>query len=346
MSLRTSLLVVALLAACPSTSPPHAETADEFFRHATLRLIVSSSPGGGYDTMARLVARYMSQHLVGNPSIAVQNMPGAGGVIAVNYLANVAPKNGSVFALVDRGVMTAKILYGDDSKTQFDSRKLAWLGSVTKEAGVGLFSTRSGLKSLDDAKKRESVIGATGLETDPAMYARLFNSLLGTKFKVIPGYAGETEFYQAMEQGETDGMFASGWSGPNTVKELEGYHAGRLTYFVQMAKQRLPELPDTPTVLDVVTKQEDRQIIEILLSRLSLGTPFVAPPEVAADRLAVLRGAFRATVADGDFQRDVERQYNHVNPTFPEEAEQQIATVFAMPESVTQRLREIVKIAR
>ena len=342
----TSLSVLLLVAASLQAGASFAQSAADFFQRSSLHLIVSASAGGGYDTMARLVARSMSQHLPGNPAITVQNMPGAGGVIAVNHLANVAPRDGSTFALVDRGVLTARILYGDDSKTQFDSRTFAWLGSVTKEAGVGLFSTRSGFKTLEDAKKGEPAFGVTGLETDPAMYARLLNSLLGTRFKVIPGYAGETEFFQAVEQGETDGMFASGWSGPNTVKELEAYRSGRAVYFIQMARQRLPELPDTPTILELLSSEQDRQMVDVLLSRLTLGTPFIAPPEVPAERLAILRAAFRATVEDADFKREVERQYNHVNPTFPAEAEKLIAGVFALPPSITDRLREIVKIAR
>ena len=338
------LLWTVLLALAPGAAA--AQPAADFFPHTTLHLIVSASPGGGYDTMARLVARYMSPHLPGSPAIAVQNMPGAGGVIALNHLANVAPKDGSTFELADRGVMTARLLYGDDSKTQFDSRKLAWLGSVTKEAGVGLFSTKSGFKTLEDAKQHEPAFGVTGLETDPAMYGRLLNSLFGTRFKLIPGYGGETEFFAAVEQGETDGMFASGWSGPNTVKELDAYRAGKVTYFIQLAPQRLPELPNVPTILDLVKKPVDRQMVEVLLARLTLGTPFVAPPEVPADRLAALRAAFRATVADADFNRDVERQFNHVQPTFPEEAAKLIDTVFATPPAVTEHLREIVKIAR
>jgi tripartite-type tricarboxylate transporter receptor subunit TctC len=347
MSRKTaSLSCLLILAASFQAKACFAQTAAEFFQHASLRLIVSASAGGGYDTMARLVARAMGPHLPGNPAITVQNMPGAGGVIAVNHLANVAPRDGSTFALVDRGVLTARILYGEDSKTQFDSRSFSWLGSVTKEAGVGLFATRSGFKTLEDAKKGEPAFGATGLETDPAMYARLLNSLLGTRFKVIPGYAGETEFFQAVEQGETDGMFASGWSGPNTVKELQAYHDGRVTYFIQMSRQRLAELPDTPTILELLSSEADRQMVEVLLSRLTLGTPFIAPPGVPPDRLAILRAAFRATVEDPEFNREVERQYNHVNATFPAEAEKLIAEVYALPQSVTDRLREIVKIAR
>src|SRR6185437_8876983 len=144
--------------------------------------------------------------------------------------------------------LTARILYGEDSKTQFDSRSFSWLGSVTKEAGVGLFATRSGFKTLEDAKKGEPAFGVTGLETDPAMYARLLNSLLGTRFKVIPGYAGETEFYQAVEQGEADGMVASGWSIPNTVKELAADREGKVVHFIKMARQRLTELLGTPNM--------------------------------------------------------------------------------------------------
>jgi tripartite-type tricarboxylate transporter receptor subunit TctC len=343
--MRTALPLVAIAAAI-TLSPAKAQPAAEFFQKSALRLIVSTAAGGGYDSMGRLVARYMSKYLPGNPVITVQNMPGAGGVLAVNYLANVAPRDGSTIALLDRGVMTAKILYGDSSKTQFDPRKLLWLGSVTKEAGVGLYSTRSGLKALDDARKREVVFGATGVETDPAMYGRLLNALFGTRFKMIPGYAGETAYDQAMMSGETDGMFASGWSGPNTIKELAAYRAGEITYFIQMTKRRLPELPNTPTIFDLLQNEEDRQIVDVVLSRLVLGTPFLAPPDVPAERLSLLRSAFRSTVADQDFRLDVERQLNHVNPTYPEEAEKVIDAVFATPADVTQRLREIVKFTR
>ncbi len=341
-----AFLLAAIGAAMPLSATAHAQPAAEFFQKTTLRLIVSTSAGGGYDAMGRLVARYMSKYLPGNPTIAVQNMPGAGGVLAVNYLANVATRDGSTFALLDRGVMTARILYGDDSKTQFEPRKLRWLGSVTKEAGVGIFTTRSGLRTLDDAKKREVVFGVSGIETDPAMYGRLLNALFGTRFKMIPGYSGETGYDQAMMSGETDGMFASGWSGPNTIKELEAYRAGQLVYFVQMAKQRVAELPNVPTVLDLLHNEEDRLIVDVVLSRLVLGTPFLAPPDVPADRLALLRSAFRAAVSDQDFHKDVERQLNRVDPTYPEEAEKVIDAVYATPADVTQRLRDIVKIAR
>jgi len=342
MVTRIALLLAGMLAAI-QLSPANAQPAAQYFQRNPLRLIVSTAAGGGYDSMGRLLARYMSKYLPGSPVIAVQNMPGAGGVLAVNYLANLAPRDGSTFALLDRGVMTARILYGDSSKTQFDPRKLLWLGSVTKEAGVGLFSARSGLKTLGDAKTREVVFGSTGVETDPAMYGRLVNALFGTRFKMIPGYSGETAYEQAMMTGETDGMFASGWSGPNTIKELAAYRAGQLTYFIQMTKQRLPELPDTPTILDLLQNQEDRQIVDVVLSRLVLGTPFLAPPDVPADRIALLRSAFRSTVADEGFRQDAERQLNHVDPTYPQEAEKLIDAVFATPAAVQRRLREIVK---
>jgi tripartite-type tricarboxylate transporter receptor subunit TctC len=343
---RIALLLACIGSVMQLSATASAQSSAEFFQKTSLRLIVSTSAGGGYDAMGRLVARYMSKYLPGNPTIPVQNMPGAGGVLAVNYLANVATRDGSTFALLDRGVMTARILYGEDSKTQFEPRKLLWLGSVTKEAGVGLFSTRSGLRTLDDAKKREVVFGATGVETDPAMYGRLLNALFGTRFKMIPGYAGETGYDQAMMSGETDGMFASGWSGPNTIKELAAYRAGQVTYFIQMAKQRLAELPNVPTILDLLQTEVDRQIVDVVLSRLVLGTPFLAPPDVPADRLTLLRSAFRSAVSDEDFHKDVERQLNRVDPTYPQEAEKVIDAVFATPADVTQRLREIVKIAR
>jgi tripartite-type tricarboxylate transporter receptor subunit TctC len=184
-----SLLVVVVLAF--ATSASFAQSAEEFFRSKReLTFVTSSAVGGGYDSYSRLVAHHMSRYLPGNPVIVVQNMLGGGGIRATNYLYNTAPRDATVFGLIDRGMPTAPLLYADKSQAPFDAVRLSFLGSIMRETGMGVMSARSKVKSIEDAKLYPMFFGATGPETDPAMYARLVNDLLHTRIKVINGYKG------------------------------------------------------------------------------------------------------------------------------------------------------------
>src|SRR5882762_2979752 len=226
------------------------QSADEFYRsRKELNLITSSSAGGGYDSYSRLVARHMPKYLPGNPTIVVQNMVGGGGIRAANYIYNVAPKDGSVYCLIDRGMPTAPLLYGDRSQTQFEAVKFSWLGSLMRETGMGVVSARSAVKTVEDAKTHEIFFGSTGPETDPAMFVRLINELLRTKIKVIHGYKGQPEEFQSVEKGEIDGLFMSGWSGPGRAYVRDQIGRGQMRLLVQMATERDPEHLDTPTLL-------------------------------------------------------------------------------------------------
>jgi tripartite-type tricarboxylate transporter receptor subunit TctC len=327
-----------------AAAPAQAQNAADFYASKPqMRIIVSSTPGGGYDLFGRMVARHMSKHLPGAPSIVVQNMPGGGGITASNYLYNVAPKDGATLAVVDRGVPTAELLYGRDSNSQFDPLKLTWIGSMSKEIGVGLVASNAPAITVDEMKKREVVFGSNGLETDSSMYARLLNALLGTKIKVVVGYPGQTEYYMAMTKGETQGLFMSGWSGPNRLAALRDVEAGSVKYFVQMSSERIAEFGNTPTVFDIVKDPTDRQIVEILLSRLDLGRPFLAPPGVAADRIAMLRKAFRETAADGEFNSEITKSGNKVDPIFGEDAQKMMEKLYSTPPAVLARMKSIVK---
>ena len=194
------------LCAIAAVTDAQAQSADDFYRgKRELNLITSSSVGGGYDQYSRLVARYMSKYLPGNPTIIVQNMVGGGGIRAANTIYNVAPKDGSVYCLIDRGMPTAPLLYGDKSQARFDAVRFSWIGSIMRETGMGVLAARSVVKSIEDAKRHEIFFGSTGPETDPAMFVRLVNELLRTRIKVIHGYKGQPEEFQAVEKGEIDG---------------------------------------------------------------------------------------------------------------------------------------------
>ncbi|HEY7301531.1 MAG TPA: tripartite tricarboxylate transporter substrate-binding protein [Xanthobacteraceae bacterium] len=321
----------------------HSQSADDFYRDKKeIYLVTSSAAGGGYDQYSRLVARHMPKYLPGHPAIVVQNMIGGGGIRAANYMYNVAPNDGSVFCLIDRGMPTAPLLYGARSKAQFEAVRFSWIGSLMQETGMGVLSARSAVRSIEDARHHEIFFGSTGPETDPAMFVRLVDDLLGTKIKVINGYKGQPEEFLSVEKGELDGLFMSGWSGPGRAYVRDRIGGGQMRLLVYMAPQRDPLYPDTPAILDLVSAGEDRQIVELVLNRMTLGRPFIAPPAVPADRLALLRRAFRQTAEDPEFRADAERQKLALNPTWGDAADAVIRELYRTPAPVVERMRRVV----
>jgi tripartite-type tricarboxylate transporter receptor subunit TctC len=320
------------------------QSAEEFFRsRKEMNFITSSPPGGGYDAYSRLFARFMSKHLPGNPTILVNNMPGGGGIRAANFLYNIAPKDGSTIALLDRGVATAPLLYGEESKAQFEAVKFNWLGSAMRENGMAVVSTRTSVQSIEDVKTREVIVGATAPEQDPAMFPRLLNELLGTKFKIVYGYGGQPDTFLATERGELDGLFMSGWSGNGRAYVREQMKEGKMRLLVQMSATGDPAHSETPTILSLMKNDKDRQIVELLLSRLSLGRPFLSPPGIPADRVAMLRDAFQKAATDPALLEEATRLKLAIDPIFGEEAQALIAKIYQSSPELVSRARDIIK---
>jgi tripartite-type tricarboxylate transporter receptor subunit TctC len=330
------------LLAC--SAPAIAETAEEFYKgRADMAMIVGSAPGGGYDAYARMLARYMSKYLPGNPTFVVNNMPGAGGVRAANYIYNVAPRDGSVISIMDRGLPTAPLLYGEKSKTQFEASRLSWIGSAMSESGMAVVSGRAPAKTLEEAKHTELVFGATGAEGDTAMYARLLNEMFGTKFKIIPAYKGQPEVVQAVIKGELDGLFMSGWSGQTREQLLRLHKQGEMDFLVQMSHKRDPAVGDVPTIMEFVKKPEDRQVMEMVLGRLALGRPFVGPPDISADRVQLLRDAFMKACADPALVLEGDKTHRYIQPISGEEAQKMIEAIYATPKPIVEKIQKLVR---
>ena len=322
---------------------PAAGQDSDFWRGKTVTIIAPTGPGGGYDAYTRMVARHIGKHLPGKPAVVVQNMPGAGGMIAANHITNVAPKDGTVFALFDRAIPTAPLLYGDASKALFDPLKLAWLGSLAREAGMGVVSTRAPAQTIEEARKTELFFGSTGSENDAATYVRLFNELFGTRIKVIPTYKAQPEIFLAIERGELHGLFVTGYSANARTYVEDQIAKGQMKLMVQMTLQKDPALPDVPGVMDYVTKAEDRQVIELLLSRLSLGRPFIAPPDLPPERLAALRAAFDKLLQDAEFLADAQKSGLPVQPIAAREAEDILRRLYQYPQNIVERTRNLVR---
>jgi tripartite-type tricarboxylate transporter receptor subunit TctC len=307
-------------------------------------IITSSGPGGGYDAYSRLFARYMSRHLPGNPTIIVNNMPGGAGIRAANYLYTIAPKDGTTIALIDRGIQTAPLLYGAESRAQFEATKFHQLGSVMQETGMIVLSTKSPVNTLDDMRKMEIIVGAQGPEQDPAMYPRLLNQIAGAKFKIVYGYKGQPEVFNAVERGELHGLFMSGWSGNGRAFVLDKMGKGEMKLLMQLATVRDPKHPDVPTILDAVESPADKQIVEILLARLALGRPFIAPPGVPAERVQILRTAFRKSVEDPELIAEAQKARLAIDPIWGEQAQEMIEKAYRTDPAIIERIRKMIRL--
>ncbi len=275
--------------------------ADDFYHGKQIRLIVGSDTGGGYDAYARLIARHWPEAIPGNPAVVVQNMAGAGSLKAMNYVANSAPKDGTAVGAVQNHIGYEPMLGisggGATDAVQFDPLKVHWIGSAAKEVSVVVIWHTSPVKTLQDAQQREVVGGSGGVATSNTIYARLMNATAGTKFNIVHGYKSQTEVALAMERGEVEA--SPGWFYSSFISSRgQWLPEGKARIIAQVALEKHPALPDVPIILDVAKTPEDRQVMELALGSLSMGRPFVAPADVPADRVALLRASFMKTLAN------------------------------------------------
>ncbi len=332
-------LALALIASC--AVPARADPVADFYKGAVISMVVSTSAGGGYDALARAIARHISKHIPGAPTVVVRNMPGAGGIVATNYLYAAAPRDGSVLGLIQNDP-PLEPLFGT-SEAHFDPTKFNWLGTPSVETAMVLVWHTVPVNSVDDLRRRETAMGASGANSTPAFFARLLNATLHTKMKVIPGFPGQNDAFLAMERGELDGypsVFYSALSStrPNWLPEKKA------KAIVQYGPEKLPELGDVPFAPDLVTDAEDKQLLELAFTPLALGRPLLLPPDVPAARVAALRQALMQTFADPDFLADAKTTGLQVNsPRSGDDLLHAIARAYRAPPQIVARLRQLNK---
>jgi tripartite-type tricarboxylate transporter receptor subunit TctC len=269
------------------------------FAGKQIRLLIGFSPTGyGYDTYGRLLARYLGKYLPGNPTIVPQNRPGAGSLNLTSYMAYAAPKDGSEIAIVGRGVAMEPILDAAQSSPKFDSTKFTWLGSMNNEVG-GFFVRQPGPASTFQEVLRGAVlkVGSTGAGGDQQIFTQALNMLLGTKLKLVAGYPGTQELMLAIERGELDGIVGYSWSVARSGNK-EQLDDGTLKIILQVALNRHPDLPNVPLVTDFVTDAVERQVLDLIFSRNSMGRPLLAPPGLAPPVVAALREGMAQAMRD------------------------------------------------
>ena len=316
----------------------HADDASvaSFYKGKQINVIVGSGPGGGFDAYSRLLARHLGNHIPGQPTLVVQNMEGAGGIRAANYIYNVAPKDGTTIGIAQRAVFVEPLF--DNKEAKLDASKLSWLGSLNTEWSVAVAWHDSGLNSIDDALKREIPVTASGATSDDYIYPAVLNNILGTKFKLISGYKGTAEELLAIQRGEGAGMIGWAWS---AVRARAGQlvDSGQLKVLVSLASESRPGLEHIPTIYQYAKNDEDRQVLNFIFAPQIIGRPYFGPPGVPADRLAALQAAFHATIKDPAFLADAAQQNLELDPASAQTLQQRIDALYATSPAIIARAK-------
>ena len=317
---------------------PTAHAADDFYKGKTVSIYVYTPPSGtSYDLTAHLLAHYLPAHLPGAPSVIVKNMPGGGGLTLTRYLYAAAPKDGTAFGTIPRS-MPFESLLGSEM-LDFDPLKFIWLGSPAAESSVALAWHTAPVKTAKDLLDKELLVGGTGASADSELIPKALNGLVGTKFKVISGYAGVAMSSNAMERGETEGMAYWSWS---AVKAAKGdwLRDKMINLLFQTGRTPHPDLPDVPLAMTFAKTDAQRQALELLFARDAIAFPYVAPPDVPAERATLLKQAFLDSYNDPKLIEDGRKAIFQVAPIGADQAQDIIRQGFATPPDVIQSVRE------
>jgi tripartite-type tricarboxylate transporter receptor subunit TctC len=327
-----------MLGAALAAPPAVAQSVEEFYKGKTIELIIGYSAGGGYDAYARLVARHLGSHIPGKPSIVPKQMPGAGSRAAAQYVYNVAPKDGTVLATVDQSMAVQQAM-GDPS-IKFDSNKYIYIGNPASENNTIVTWHTSGIKSIEDAKKKEVPMGSTGSNTS-SQYVLALNALAGTKFKVIAGYPGGNDINLAMEKEEVAGRGSNSWGSWKATRP-QWLTEKKINILAQVGLKKTVDLPDVPLLMDLVSGAEEKAAMRLLSAPTTIGRPIFTTPGVPADRVKALRAAFDAMLKDQAFLDEAKKLKLDIEPVSGEELQRIVADIIATPKPIAERLLQAI----
>ncbi|MGE5538312.1 MAG: Bug family tripartite tricarboxylate transporter substrate binding protein [Gemmatimonas sp.] len=295
----------------PAQSVKADAAVEQFYRGQSLRILVGYGPGTGYDVYARVLGRHIARYVPGQPTVVIQNMPGAASLAMTNHLYNVAPRDGSTIGAPARGLLIEP-LFGN-ANARYDGRRFTWIGSISREVATCLSWQGTGFARIDDVKAREMLVGATGTVSPSYLFPQIMNAMIGTRFKVVPGYPDSGAVGIAMERGELHGYCSFSWGSLKSARK-DWLDNRRVTVMVQLSLTGTPELADVPSVMSYAKDDATRQAFELVFADQEMARPVGGPPELPADRLKALRAAFDATMKDKEFLADAERTGVEVDP--------------------------------
>jgi tripartite-type tricarboxylate transporter receptor subunit TctC len=337
MVLRSSLSLCVASLLLGWTQAGHAQSPDTIDR--PVMIYVAGTAGGGIDLYARLIARHLGRHIPGKPAVTVQLMPGAGGIRAANFLAGQAPRDGTAITTFAGGPILEPLIGARNPG--YDMSQFTWVGAVTKDFGLCMAWGASPFRTIDDVKKQQMIVGGTGAGSETDTWPVVLNDVLGTKFKLVTGYVGSQETILAIERGETHGRCVFSHSALKIAKP-DWLRDKKINVLLLTALEKSPDFPGVPAVVDLVGKPEDRQLLELMVAPGAMARPFVAPPGVPANRAALIRRAFDATMQDPEFQAEATRIQADVAPTTGEDVQKLVERIYATPRPVIERIKKLL----
>lgn len=335
-----ALLAATLIASTSLAQDARAQSRDDMFKDKTLTIVVGHEPGTGFDLYGRTLARYMPRHMPGKPNAVVQNMVGASGVTAFNWLGSVAPKDGTTLAIVAFTVPFAPML--GHAAGRFDASQYNWIGNMDSSVSVCAFAKASGALTFEHARGREVLVGGTGASGPLSQSSTALRALTGAQLKVIEGYKGSASVKLAIERGELHGVCGISLSTART-QYREAFDSGELLMTLQLGLEPHPDLKTIPHVYEYAKTDEERQVFDLIFGAQGLGRSFVAPPGVASERVAVLRAAFEAAMKDPDLIAEADKVQLDLRPQTGADVQAFVQRVYSAPRAVAERARKAVQ---
>jgi len=324
-------LIAAVVLLLGATQAAVGQAPAEFYRGKTVSLLIGFGPGGEDDLWARTVSRHLTTHMPGNPNVVPVHTPGSGGLLVVNRLYNTAAKDGTVIGMINRGIPFEPLLGGQG--TQFDALKINYVGSPGRDTTVCAARKDAAAQRLEDLYSQELTVGGTGSGADTAIYPEFLAALLGMKMKVVKGYKGSHEIHLAMERNEVQGICLA----YDSLSRGNLARTNQVNVLLQAALTPDPRIKEAPLVLESAHSPDERKALELFFARAAIGRPFVAPPEVPADRIAALRQTFEATLRDPAFLDDAKKQNLNVVPITGQQMTEIVMRAYSTPPEIVKR---------
>jgi tripartite-type tricarboxylate transporter receptor subunit TctC len=338
----TSLVAAAIVVSTAAMPSEAAEDVAAFYNGKTITATIGYPPGGGYDVYMRALARHVGRHIPGNPTVVPRNMPGAGSLVAANYIYNNAAKDGTVI-----GIFASSTLFSvklGETRGNFEIDKFTWIGNMDQTIGTCVVHRRANIASFKELFARKTIFGASGPSAVNSIHVRGFNALLGTRIQIVNGYPGSTDVLLAMSRGEADGGCGFALSSLKTTRRQD-WESGEIRAVIQTGFEKSDELKDVPHVYDYAKSEDDKKVMHLLYGTHALGRPISAPPGVPADRVKALRDAFNATMKDPVFLAEAGKQDMPIDPWTGDQTEQIIAQFTSYPSAIYTRARNVLETA-
>jgi len=338
-----------LLCATTCMGAARAQSVEDFYKGKQINLVVGSGTGGGYDSYARLVARHIGRHIPGGPTVVVQNMPGAGSLNMTNFVYNVAPKDGTVLGACQNNVAFEPLFHtlSPGGKTaRFDALKFNWIGSASRENFIPFVMSDTGVTTFEELRTKPLRFGASAPSTDNAILALMLNRVFDTRIEIIHGYPGSTaSLIVALEQKEIDGLAGM----PMASLRVNASHlleANRIKFLVQVGLAKHPDLPNVPLLIDLAQNEQDKDVLKAIIARYEMARPVFAAPEVPKDRVAALRIAFEAAIADPALLKEAATQKLDISLVKGEEIEGLVAAAYRLAPDLVERVKGAINTAQ